>query len=74
MPAGKDPMCYLEDSCCEKAFVEWVARAFPLCEIWADKDRMLVVIEGGRGAEAMEVKRQAIWALKPEISSFLRAL
>lgn len=43
---AKDPACYLKDSCCEKAWVELVALAFPLCEIWADKDRMLAAYRG----------------------------
>lgn len=56
----RDPWCYLKDSCYEKAFVEPVEWAFPLCEIWAHKDRMLAVIAVGGGLEQLR------WKAAPE--------
>lgn len=58
-----------------KAFVELVAPAVPLCEIRADKHRMLAVMEG-RGTGVMENKGKGVGirALKPKISSFLTAV
>lgn len=55
--------------------MELVAPAVPLCEIRADKHRMLAVTEG-RGTGVMENKGKGVGirALKPKISSFLTAV